>query len=148
MANNKNYIFLIMKLFLIMGNQLFNPKYLQDYSDHTFYMAEDNGLCTFEKHHKLKILHVLSAMRSYRDELTKLGLKVNYLKIEENSFYDEYFYKLKKFIDNNKIGFVEDTKSGSWIIFEGDWNQSQFVDIWLKDNKKELFCRQRNTRII
>ena len=44
-----------MKLFLILGNQLFNPKYLNKFSDHTFYMAEDLGLCTFQKHHKLKI---------------------------------------------------------------------------------------------
>ena len=58
-----------MKLFIILGNQLFNPKYLSDYKDHTFFMAEDYGLCTFEKHHKLKILLFLSSMRSFRDEL-------------------------------------------------------------------------------
>ena len=34
-----------MKLFLILGNQLFNPKYLKEFSEHTFYMAEDFGLC-------------------------------------------------------------------------------------------------------
>ncbi len=58
-----------MKLFIILGNQLFNPKYLYDYKDHTFFMAEDYGLCTFEKHHKLKILLFLSSMRSFKDEL-------------------------------------------------------------------------------
>ena len=45
-----------MKLFLILGNQLFAPKYLYDFKDHIFYMAEDYDLCTFEKHHKHKIL--------------------------------------------------------------------------------------------
>ena len=44
-----------------MGNQLFNPKYLKDYSDHTFYMAEDNGLCTFEK--QLQIENTLFYLR-------------------------------------------------------------------------------------
>ena len=39
-----------------MGNQLFSPKYFADYKDHTFFMAEDYGLCTFEKHHKHKII--------------------------------------------------------------------------------------------
>ena len=58
-----------MKLFIILGNQLFNPKYLSEYKDHTFFMAEDYGLCTFEKHHKLKILLFLSSMRSFKDEL-------------------------------------------------------------------------------
>ena len=67
-----------MKLFLILGNQLFNPKYLKEFSGHTFYMAEDFGLCTFQKHHKLKILLFLSSMRSYRDELKSKKLKVIY----------------------------------------------------------------------
>ena len=50
-----------MKLFLTLGNQLFNPKYFSKYKDHIFFMAEDYGLCTFEKHHKLKILLYLSS---------------------------------------------------------------------------------------
>ena len=56
-----------MKLFLVLGNQLFNPKYLKKYSEYIFYMCEDLGLCTFQKHNKLKILIFLSSMRSYRD---------------------------------------------------------------------------------
>ena len=46
-----------MKLFFILGNQLFPLKHLNDFkNDHTFFMAEDYELCTYEKHHKLKIL--------------------------------------------------------------------------------------------
>ena len=44
-----------MKLFLVLGNQLFNPKYLKEYYGHTFYMSEDFDLCTFQKHHKLPL---------------------------------------------------------------------------------------------
>ena len=61
-----------MKLFLILGNQLFDTKYLKEYSEFTFYMSEDYGLCTFQKHHKLKILLFLSSMRSYRDDTTSV----------------------------------------------------------------------------
>ena len=98
-----------MKLFLIMGNQLFNPKYLQDYSDHTFYMAEDNGLCTFEKHHKLKITLFLSSMRSFRDELRSKKFKLIY-KDFDTEFKNSYEKKLKKVILEkkvNKISFFE-----------------------------------------
>jgi deoxyribodipyrimidine photolyase-like uncharacterized protein len=41
-------------------------------------------------------------MRSYRGELKKIGLKVTYLSIEDDSFYQEYFSKLKIFLENNK----------------------------------------------
>ena len=55
-----------MKLFFILGNQLFPIKYLDRFKkDHLFFMAEDKGLCTYEKHHKQKILLFLSSMRSY-----------------------------------------------------------------------------------
>ena len=46
-----------MKLFFILGNQLFPLKYIDRFKkDHLFFMAEDKGLCTYEKHHKQKIL--------------------------------------------------------------------------------------------
>ena len=65
-----------MKLFFILGNQLFPTKYIDRYKkDHTFFMAEDKGLCTYEKHHKQKILLFLSSMRSYADSIKKNKFK-------------------------------------------------------------------------
>ena len=72
-----------MKLFFLLGNQLFSEKYLEKYrKDHIFFMAEDYQLCTYEKHHKLKILLFLSSMRSYADNLKKNDFKITYSKID------------------------------------------------------------------
>ena len=92
-----------MKLFFILGNQLFPLKYLDRFKkDHIFFMAEDNGLCTYEKHHKQKILLFLSSMRSYADSLKESKYNINYSKIEDKDFKDDYFKKLKKiFIKKN-----------------------------------------------
>ena len=66
-----------MKLFFLLGNQLFSEKYLETFKkDHFFFMAEDYELCTYEKHHKQKILLFLSAMRSHADNLKKNCLGV------------------------------------------------------------------------
>jgi len=46
-------------------------------------MAEDYGLCTYEKHHKQKILLFLSSMRSYADNLKKNKLKLDYAKMRQ-----------------------------------------------------------------
>ena len=90
-------------LVVILGNQLFNPAlYLNNYLQSDFYMCEDYGLCTFYKHHKHKILHTLSSMRSYRDDLLSLGAKVYYSSIEENNFKEDYVSKLKKFAKKSK----------------------------------------------
>ena len=84
-----------MKLFLILGNQLFHPKYLSNYKDHLFFMAEDYGLCTFEKHHKLKILLFLSSMRSFKDELKSKNFNVIYKDVNKD-FKLSYEKKIRK----------------------------------------------------
>ena len=91
-----------MKLFLILGNQLFDLKYIQKYSDHEFFMCEDLGLCTYEKHHKQKILFFLSCMRSYADELKKNNLKINYLNINQD-FETDYLKKLQVIIKKKSV---------------------------------------------
>ena len=75
-----------MKLFFILGNQLFPSKYLDRFKkDHLFFMAEDMGLCTYEKHHKKKILLFLSSMRSFAEGLKKNKFKIKYFKIEDKN---------------------------------------------------------------
>ena len=78
------------KIFVILGNQLFNLSFFQKFKkDHIFFLSEDLGLCTYEKHHKQKILLFLSAMRSFRDELEKNGFEVIYKKIEDDDFEEK-----------------------------------------------------------
>ena len=73
-------------------------------------MAEDYQLCTYEKHHKQKILLFLSAMRSHADKLKKNKFKIQYSSIEDKSFKSDYIEKLKK---NYK-----DTKFQKYQVFE------------------------------
>ena len=89
-------------LFLILGNQLFPQKHLIPFKDSTFLMMEDFGLCTYQKHHKLKLILFLSSMRSYADELKKNKFKINYYDLNKE-FKIPYEKKLEKFINKNKI---------------------------------------------
>ncbi len=93
-----------MKLFFILGNQLFPLKYLDRFKkDHLFFMSEDYELCTYEKHHKQKILLFLSSMRSHAESLKKDKFKLEYIKIEDKEFKDDYLKKLKRIIISKKI---------------------------------------------
>ena len=96
-----------MKLFFLLGNQLFSEKFLEKFrKDHIFFMAEDYQLCTYEKHHKQKILLFLSAMRSHADKLKKNKFKIEYSSIEDKSFKSDYIEKLTKIIKTQKISEV------------------------------------------
>ena len=88
-----------MKLFFILGNQLFPLKYFDYFkNDHIFFMAEDYELCTYEKHHKLKILLFLSAMRSHLDCLKKINSKLNTPKLTQVILKKIIWRKLKKLL--------------------------------------------------
>tara|TARA_B100000963_G_scaffold360567_1_gene391915 strand:- start:680 stop:2083 length:1404 start_codon:yes stop_codon:yes gene_type:complete len=65
-------------------------------------MAEDLGLCTFEKHHKLKILLFLSSMRSFRDELKSKNFNILYKDLSKD-FELSYEKKLEKVIKEKKV---------------------------------------------
>ena len=65
-------------------------------------MSEDYGLCTFQKHHKLKLILFLSSMRSYADDLKKNKFKIHYEDLHKN-FKISYEKKLESFIKKNKV---------------------------------------------
>ena len=91
------------KGFLALGNQLFSKEHIKDYKEHHFFMAEDYGLCTYEKHHKQKILLFLSAMRSYAEELSAAKYQVTYYDCNHSLFKKSYETKLLEFIKKNSI---------------------------------------------
>ena len=92
------------KIFIVLGNQLFNPSYFAKFrNDHLFFICEDFQLCTYQKHHKHKILLFLSAMRSFCDELEAKKFKVEYIKIEDPEFEKSYEEKIIKILEKLKI---------------------------------------------
>ena len=93
-----------MKLLLILGNQLFPLKNLDQYKqDHIVFMSEDHELCSYEKHHKLKILLFLSCMRSYAESLKVNKFKIEYSRIDSTDFRKNYIEKLKRIISSENI---------------------------------------------
>ena len=90
-------------LLLILGNQLFPIEHIKKTKVKKIFMAEDFGLTNYHKHHKLKILMFLWAMRQYRDELVENGYTVYYFSIEDKNFKISYEDKLLAIIKNHEI---------------------------------------------
>ena len=90
-------------LLVLLGNQLFPIEEIKKTQVDMVFMSEDYDLCTYEKHHKLKILLFLVAMREKRDELSDNGFKIDYQSLEEPPFTRSYEEKLSECISNNNI---------------------------------------------
>ena len=93
--------------FLLLGNQLFDPQILKDRGCKRVFMAEDYGLCTYEKHHKLKIYLYLCAMREYKEELERNGIQVDYFSLEARSDDKTYIEFLVEFLHEKRIDRVD-----------------------------------------
>ncbi|MBT5644145.1 MAG: cryptochrome/photolyase family protein [Gammaproteobacteria bacterium] len=89
-------------LHITLGNHLFHPKYLKKVNPKSVFMREDIGLCTYQKHHKQKIILFLSAMRSYKDELEKIKIKVHYEYINKDKT-TTYVISLINYIKKNNV---------------------------------------------
>jgi len=89
-------------LHITLGNHLFPLKYLKKIDSKVIFMREDMGLCTYQKHHKQKIILFLSSMRSYKDELEEANYKVHYEYINIG-ITDTYIESLIKYIKSNKV---------------------------------------------
>ena len=90
-------------LLIVLGNQLFPLENIQAAGADFIFMAEDLGLCSYEKHHKLKILMFLAAMREKRDELQAHNLQVEYVDIDDPAFDQAYEQKLARCILEREV---------------------------------------------
>ena len=93
-------------LFIILGNHLFPIKFLNRYKKMNFFMAEDYYLCTYEKHHKLKIAFFLNSMRIYANELEKKNFNIQYSKLDNSTIKQSYEDKIYKIISQKNIKHI------------------------------------------
>jgi len=96
------------RLMLVLGNQLFPTAHLREAGVARVFMAEDEGLCTYVKHHKLKLVLFLAAMRSYADDLKSAGFGVHYDRLDDQptgrsggADAPSYEQKLSDYLDAN-----------------------------------------------
>jgi deoxyribodipyrimidine photolyase-related protein len=93
-------------LFIILGNQLFPLNEITSYKDSYFFMAEDFELCTYEKHHKHKLILFLSSMRKYSSELKSKKFNVTYYQFNKKNINLSYEDKLSDFIKSKNISEI------------------------------------------
>ena len=130
--------------FVILGNQLFDPKILRDKGCEHVFMAEDFGLCTYQKHHKLKIYLFLCAMREYRDELNQFGFKVSYFPLEDRADDLSYVDFLVKFVEENNIKQVNFFEIEDYFFEKIAIKKIQQNNLELKFHKSPMFMFTRD----
>ena len=116
------------EILVILGNQLFPIEHIKKTNVNKIFMAEDFGLTTEHKHHKLKILMFLWSMRQYKDNLVKNGYEVFYHSIEDDNFKDKFEDKVLEVIKKKKITSIK------FFEIEDHFFETKFNN-FISDNK-------------
>ena len=131
-------------IFVILGNQLFDPQVLKNLGFCDVFMAEDYDLCTYEKHHKLKLYLFLCAMREYRDELEEENISVHYNSLKERQEEQSYLHCLVEYVLANKVELVNlfeiEDKAFEKILLEGLKNNN--IKFKVHQSPMFLFSRE------
>lgn len=107
----------------MLGDQLTrNVASLRDYEDgDVVVMAEVAGEATYVKHHKQKIVFVLSAMRHFAEELRADGVIVDYIRFDDPDNTGSITGELQRAVTRHQPTELVITSPGEWRLL-ADFN--------------------------
>jgi deoxyribodipyrimidine photolyase-related protein len=120
-----------------LDHQLATLKDIDKKSDIVF-MCEVMGEITYVKHHKQKIVFVLSAMRHFAEELREKGINVHYVKFDDLDNTGSFTGELQRAIDFIKPDVVTLTEPSEYRVKQmiSEWKSSVSVPLnILADNR-------------
>ncbi len=79
-------------------------------------MVEVHDETTYVPHHKQKIVLILSAMRHFAEELRAEGIKVDYVKLDDEANTGSFAGELARAIERHKPAHIMVTEPGEWRV--------------------------------
>ncbi|MBE7212182.1 MAG: cryptochrome/photolyase family protein [Gluconacetobacter diazotrophicus] len=113
----------------------------------TVLMAEVRDECTYVRHHKTKIVLVLSAMRHFAERLRQRGLRVRYVALDDPDNAHSIGGEVRRAVAALRPERVVGTHPGEWRLLRemGDWHGTLGVPVEVRDDDRFL-CGIRRFR--
>ena len=110
-------------------------------------MAEVLAECTYVKHHKKKIVLVLSAMRHFARALEARGIRVDYVRLEDPGNTQSLRGELLRAVARHRPRRVVATECGEWRLDQDmrGWHEAVGLEVDVRDDTRFL-CRRREFR--
>ncbi len=110
-------------------------------------MAEVQDECTYVKHHKKKIVLVLSAMRHFARALQARGVRVDYVTLDDPANTHSLRGEMLRAVARHRPGRVVATESGEWRLEQDmrGWQAAAGLEVEIRDDTRFL-CRKQEFR--
>lgn len=131
---------------LILGDQLSHSISSLSGVDRTndiVLMLEVPDETSYVKHHKQKIILVLSAMRHFAEELRALGIAVDYVELEDEANTGSFTTELKRALTRHSIERIVVTEPSEWRVQQmvNGWNRELGLPVEILEDHRFLCSR-------
>jgi deoxyribodipyrimidine photolyase-related protein len=136
---------------LILGDQLTREISSLDGLDtksDVILMAEVMEETTYVPHHKQKIALILSAMRHFAQSLSKEGMQIDYVKLDDPHNSGSFTGEVARAIQKHKIKQIIVTEPGEWRVLEmmRDWSTLFSLPVEIREDDRFFCTRGRFAR--
>jgi deoxyribodipyrimidine photolyase-related protein len=114
-----------------------------DIQHDVIFMCETREECTYVKHHKKKLVFLISAMRHFANELVKQGYKVNYVKLDDPQNTHSMMGEIKRIVAQVKPDNISITWPGEYRLLELLQNLQNEIPIKLDILEDDRFLLSR-----
>ena len=110
-------------------------------------MAEVMAECTYVRHHKKKIVLVLSAMRHFAQALRSRGVTVDYVALDDAENTQSLRGEMLRAVERHHPERVVATECGEWRLEQDmrGWQEAAGVEVDIRDDTRFL-CRKQEFR--
>ena len=98
---------------------------------------------TYVRHHKQKIVLVLSAMRHFAELLSLNGLNVDYVRLQDEDNSGSFTGELKRSLTRHKVDKIVVTEPGEWRVWEmmQGWEKELGIPVEIRNDDRFLCSR-------
>lgn len=131
---------------LILGDQL-TPGISSlrdlDPARDTVLMAEVREEATYVRHHKQKIVLILSAMRHFADTLRTQNIRVDYVPLTGRNNSGTLYGEVQRMLARRTIDRIVVTEPGEWRLWKAmqDWENNLGVPVEIREDDRFLCSR-------
>jgi deoxyribodipyrimidine photolyase-related protein len=132
---------------LILGDQL--SRSISALSDiepdnDVLLMVEVHDEATYVRHHKQKLVLVLSAMRHFAQQLRNEGIDVDYVQLDDANNTGSFTGELRRALERHHIDRLVVTEPGEWRVWQMMQEWSALLNITVDIREDDRFLCSRN----
>ncbi len=111
-------------------------------------MAEVRAECTYVRHHKQKIVLVLSAMRHFAERLRVQGVSVKYTRLDDPANTGSLASEVSRLAERLKPGRIVCTHPGEWRVLQDmqGWEAATGIPVEIRGDTRFLCSLERFRR--